>query len=280
MRAHAGRLLPGLLGSALAALVAGLLVDAAAGWAVLAACFAWLLGRQYANLLALHRWASRTRLTDPPESHGLWGEAFDYLYRHRRATLRRRRELAKLIVRSRRAAEALPYGVALLDGENRLDWCNAAAGEHFGIAAPRDSGAPIQNFVRHPAFAAYLAAGDFDSRVVLRVGGAIERSLSVQLLVVDESGRLLISSDITGTERVEAMRRDFVANASHELRTPLTVLSGFLETIRDLNLDAGRCWNVSMPRLARSAGAVTGSRWKWKVRTTSRERRPRSPARS
>jgi two-component system phosphate regulon sensor histidine kinase PhoR len=36
------------------------------------------------------------------------------------------------------------------------------------------------------------------------------------------------------------MRRDFVANVSHELRTPLTVLAGFLETIQDLKLDAGR----------------------------------------
>ena len=36
------------------------------------------------------------------------------------------------------------------------------------------------------------------------------------------------------------MRRDFVANVSHEIRTPLTVLSGFLETMRNLPLDRGR----------------------------------------
>ena len=36
------------------------------------------------------------------------------------------------------------------------------------------------------------------------------------------------------------MRRDFVANVSHELRTPLTVLAGFLETIRELDLDPQR----------------------------------------
>jgi two-component system phosphate regulon sensor histidine kinase PhoR len=36
------------------------------------------------------------------------------------------------------------------------------------------------------------------------------------------------------------MRRDFVANVSHELRTPLTVLSGFLETINELQLDPKR----------------------------------------
>jgi two-component system phosphate regulon sensor histidine kinase PhoR len=34
------------------------------------------------------------------------------------------------------------------------------------------------------------------------------------------------------------MRRDFVANVSHEIRTPLTVLSGFVETLQTLPLDA------------------------------------------
>ena len=34
---------------------------------------------------------------------------------------------------------------------------------------------------------------------------------------------------LTEQERLDAMRRDFVANVSHELRTPLTVLMGFLD---------------------------------------------------
>jgi two-component system phosphate regulon sensor histidine kinase PhoR len=39
--------------------------------------------------------------------------------------------------------------------------------------------------------------------------------------------------------RLEAVRRDFVANASHELRSPLTVICGYLETLaQDPALDA------------------------------------------
>jgi two-component system phosphate regulon sensor histidine kinase PhoR len=51
---------------------------------------------------------------------------------------------------------------------------------------------------------------------------------------------MLLSRDVTQFERVDAMRRDFVANVSHELRTPLTVLVGFLETVRELKLDPQR----------------------------------------
>jgi two-component system, OmpR family, phosphate regulon sensor histidine kinase PhoR len=34
------------------------------------------------------------------------------------------------------------------------------------------------------------------------------------------------------------MRRDFIANVSHELKTPLTVISGFVETMQDMELDS------------------------------------------
>jgi two-component system phosphate regulon sensor histidine kinase PhoR len=37
--------------------------------------------------------------------------------------------------------------------------------------------------------------------------------------------------DLTEVRRLEAVRRDFVANVSHELKTPLTSISGYAETI-------------------------------------------------
>jgi len=38
---------------------------------------------------------------------------------------------------------------------------------------------------------------------------------------------------VTRLQRLENMRRDFVANASHELRSPLTVLGGYLESMTE-----------------------------------------------
>jgi two-component system phosphate regulon sensor histidine kinase PhoR len=63
-----------------------------------------------------------------------------------------------------------------------------------------------------------------------------DRLLSVQLIVYGDEQKLLLSRDVTKIERLETMRRDFVANVSHELKTPLTVLAGFLETIREIEL--------------------------------------------
>ncbi|MBM3368446.1 MAG: phosphate regulon sensor histidine kinase PhoR [Betaproteobacteria bacterium] len=207
---------------------------------LVAAALGWLAWRDWREFRKLRRWAAQPRLTDPPEADGEWGEVFNDLHRHRRATLHRRQQLAQLIVRSRRGAEALPYGVAVLDRKYRLDWCNEAARAHLGLDPERDRGQAIGNFVREPEFVSYLHAGDFSLPVRLESTGTRRRTLSLQIVSFGQEEHLLLSQDVTGAARLEEMRRDFVSNVSHELRTPLTVLAGFLETIQDLKLDAGR----------------------------------------
>jgi two-component system phosphate regulon sensor histidine kinase PhoR len=210
------------------------------GLALLSAVLSLALFRHLRELHRLRRWAAQAHPGDPPEVDGLWGEVYTLLRRRRRTMLARRRELAQLMVRSRRAAQALPYGVAVLDPGQRLQWCNDTARMHLQIDPERDRGEPIANFVRDPAFAEYLAAGDFSKSIQLRGAEPEARTLSLQMVAIGDREYLLLSHDVTGAERLEAMRRDFVANVSHELRTPLTVLSGFLETIHDLKLDAQR----------------------------------------
>src|SRR6266516_684209 len=140
---------------------------------------------------------------------------------------------------ARPLARALPYGVAILDAEYRIVWCNDSCEAHFGIGAEADVGHPITNLVRQPEFVEYVEAGEFSKPLELKTtrDGLV---LSVQFVPYVDSQRLLLSRDITQGTRLETMRRDFVANVSHELRTPLTVLVGFLETVRELKLDPER----------------------------------------
>lgn len=44
-------------------------------------------------------------------------------------------------------------------------------------------------------------------------------------------GVVAVFHDISDLKRLEAVRRDFVANVSHELRTPVTVIRGYAETL-------------------------------------------------
>ena len=47
------------------------------------------------------------------------------------------------------------------------------------------------------------------------------------------NGLIAVLHDITEQEKIEAERREFVANVSHELRTPLTTMRSYLEALAD-----------------------------------------------
>jgi len=224
---------------AVPALAAGLVFGPAWGWAVLSVGLVALLASHARHLRLLARWAAGD-VPDVPEGAGAWRDVLTLLYRRQRTEVRRRRTLARLLARSRRAGRALPYGMAILDAEHRILWCNDSSESHLDIDVHADAGHPITNLVRQPEFVRYVAARDFSAPLVLKTARGDGLVLSVQLVPYVESQWLLLSRDVTQATRLETMRRDFVANVSHELRTPLTVLIGFLETVRELKLDPER----------------------------------------
>lgn len=168
-----------------------------------------------------------------------WMELASYVIRQRRKHKDRLAYSDKRLEDFLAAMQASPNGVVLMDADDRIEWFNQTAAEHFGLDPRRDAEQHFTNLVRDPLITAYFANRDFHNSVLIS-GRSLARSsaqrISVQMHVYGQNRSLLLSRDVTAIEQAEAMRRDFVANVSHEIRTPLTVLGGFVETLQTLQL--------------------------------------------
>jgi two-component system phosphate regulon sensor histidine kinase PhoR len=213
---------------------------------ILLAAFAWLLVDSFyvARFLAWLRSAQNSESASavihlPPRLPGLWGESADRIRRLSRSQDQLLQDSRTRLDEFLAAMQASPSGVVLLDAQDRIEWCNQMATQHFGFDARRDVLQHVANLVRAPIFKTYIAANDFSHDVVIPGSASVPGrpvNLSVHAHAYGKDRKLLLSRDITAVELAEAMRRDFVANVSHEIRTPLTVLSGFIETLQTLPL--------------------------------------------
>lgn len=155
---------------------------------------------------------------------------------------------------------SMVQGVIAVDAERRVLHHNAAAllllGSPEGMAVRglsaeslrsatdggTGAGRPLWEMVRHVDLIALLEG-------VLATGVPQQRELRVPLLtgvrileahadmIRDPSGGIVgavaVLHDLSELRRLEAVRRDFVANVSHELKTPLAAIIGLVETILD-----------------------------------------------
>jgi two-component system phosphate regulon sensor histidine kinase PhoR len=194
-----------------------------------------LLLSQLAYLQKLGDWLDDPQSGKLPDGWGAWTDVFARLYRLRRDDERNQSELAEWLARFRQAMQLLPEGVAIMDDVLFLEWCNPAAERHLGLTLERDKGRRVTNLIRHPEFIDYIILGRYEQPLTLAIRG---RKLVVQIIPFENRRQILVTHDATENDRIEAMRRDFIANASHELRTPLTVIVGFLEiALADPGLD-------------------------------------------
>lgn len=221
--------------------------DRAALWFALIG-FGALLAFHLYYLAVLGAWLERPSLDTVPDGLGTWSAVFSRLYKSRRASEMNERRLADNEERFRRTISALPEGIVLVDAQLQIEWCNPVAERHLGIKLAADVGLRLTNLVRDPQFVAYFTSAGFDAPLVFRPLANPGLVLSVQVIEFEPDRSIVLTRDVTQSERVDAMRRDFIANVSHELRTPLTVINGFLETLLDAEppLDATRMHHLRL----------------------------------
>ena len=143
----------------------------------------------------------------------------------------RTRRIATRMRDLRSAAGSLPDALVLLDQGQRVRWFNHAAESLLGLRRPHDRGSVLQERLRASGLADWLQAGAQEPLHDVTAPGQPSRNLSVSMLAFGEHQRLLLARDTSDLNRLEQIRRDFVANVSHELRTPLTVIHGYLELL-------------------------------------------------
>jgi two-component system sensor histidine kinase SenX3 len=151
------------------------------------------------------------------------------------------RERAERQLTSGRLAAAFgiaPVGVLILDKNGTVVFANARAGR-FVNGRQGDAIAETQIAA---AIDAVLAPGSpTETAAEVELFTPTRRVLGVQTRRLDDdAGFVVFIEDLTEHHRLDAVRRDFVANASHELKTPLGALSVLAETLGDSDDPATR----------------------------------------
>ncbi len=133
------------------------------------------------------------------------------------------------VVRLRRALDAIPQGVVISDEQGQVVFRNSRAtkviGTRHGDALAAQAVDELLDQSRNGA----------PGERTLELYGPPRRTLMMRSEVIDDGdhtlGIVAVLDDVSDRRRLEAVRRDFVANVSHELKTPVGALSLLAETL-------------------------------------------------
>jgi len=129
-------------------------------------------------------------------------------------------------------------GVLAIDARQRIVGLNRAAADLLGVDLDSALTRSLQEVVRNPdlrrfALKAIDCREPVEDDLVLR--GLRDRTIRMRGTALrdlsGEGGAVIVLNDVTDMQRLENVRRDFVANVSHELKTPVASIKGFVETL-------------------------------------------------
>jgi two-component system phosphate regulon sensor histidine kinase PhoR len=212
---------------------------------LLAGVLAGLFIRSFSRRVTQIR-AYAERLLDPPlleQPLPSGDDDLGLLARSLQRTAPRIRELVESLklegARREAILASMLEGVLAVDKDLRVTFCNYSFARTVGARLPVVPGMPLLELVRDPGLreimTTVISSGERVERR-LTLPGAGTRSFEVlagPLGAPATRGALAILHDVTQLERLERVRRDFVANVSHELRTPLAAIRGYAETLLD-----------------------------------------------
>ena len=134
---------------------------------------------------------------------------------------------------------AMVEGVMVVDKNGEIAFTNDAFHRFFSDTKDFKGMAPLA-VLRNTSISdsiekALEGAETFNLEIVL--SGPPERHFIVNVVPLKTNGSLggciAVFHEVTKLKKLEAVRKDFVANVSHELRTPLTAIKGYAETLVD-----------------------------------------------
>ncbi|TKK91108.1 two-component sensor histidine kinase [Herbidospora galbida] len=126
----------------------------------------------------------------------------------------------------------LPSSAVVLDREDRVLRASSAARAYGLVRGDTLISAELLALARKVRRDGEIREGEIETSG--RKFGQESTSFAVRVAPLGSTGQVLVlAEDQTDRLRVEAVRRDFVANVSHELKTPVGALSLLAETIQD-----------------------------------------------
>ena len=129
--------------------------------------------------------------------------------------------------------DSMQEAVIAVASDKRLMWANG--GMRRLVPQTEREGVPLIEIIRDPALIQAVEASEKDGEAQTVTTRALQpgKVFHVTVTPMARGGFVLVFHDITERERVEKIRRDFIANVSHELRTPLTAVQGYAQTLNE-----------------------------------------------